>query len=135
MVEGARLESEYTAKPYRGFESLPLRHFSLISQVKRRKSTTVPTLVPTFAAMAVIDTSGRRSFAGVVALGMPIDVDPCLSPLVVEPNSFPEHLNLLNRIHFFSRMSRAATKRLKELISEESSAFTVCENEFIDLQV
>jgi 3-phosphoshikimate 1-carboxyvinyltransferase len=28
VVEGARLESEYTAKPYRGFESLPLRHFS-----------------------------------------------------------------------------------------------------------
>src|SRR4051812_43334204 len=27
VVEGARLESEYTAKPYRGFESLPLRHF------------------------------------------------------------------------------------------------------------
>ena len=26
MVEGARLESVYTAKPYRGFESLPLRH-------------------------------------------------------------------------------------------------------------
>src|SRR4029078_11397790 len=26
VVEGARLESEYTAKPYRGFESLPLRH-------------------------------------------------------------------------------------------------------------
>ncbi len=31
VVEGARLESEYTAKPYRGFESLPLRHFLLIS--------------------------------------------------------------------------------------------------------
>ena len=28
MVEGARLESEYTAKPYRGFESLPLRHLA-----------------------------------------------------------------------------------------------------------
>ncbi len=28
MVEGARLESEYTPKAYRGFESLPLRHFS-----------------------------------------------------------------------------------------------------------
>lgn len=28
VVEGARLESEYTAKPYRGFESLPLRHSS-----------------------------------------------------------------------------------------------------------
>ena len=26
VVEGARLESEYTAKAYRGFESLPLRH-------------------------------------------------------------------------------------------------------------
>ena len=25
MVEGARLESEYTPKAYRGFESLPLR--------------------------------------------------------------------------------------------------------------
>ena len=28
VVEGARLESEYTAKPYRGFESLPLRQSS-----------------------------------------------------------------------------------------------------------
>ena len=28
MVESARLESVYTAKPYRGFESLPLRHFN-----------------------------------------------------------------------------------------------------------
>ena len=26
MVEGARLESVYTVTPYRGFESLPLRH-------------------------------------------------------------------------------------------------------------
>jgi hypothetical protein len=29
VVEGARLESEYTAKPYRGFESLPLRHLTV----------------------------------------------------------------------------------------------------------
>src|SRR6266700_6916809 len=29
VVEGARLESEYTAKPYRGFESLPLRQLPL----------------------------------------------------------------------------------------------------------
>src|SRR3954469_2644935 len=28
VVEGARLESEYTPKAYRGFESLPLRHRS-----------------------------------------------------------------------------------------------------------
>ena len=26
VVEGARLESEYTSKAYRGFESHPLRH-------------------------------------------------------------------------------------------------------------
>ena len=29
MVEGARLESEYAAKPYRGFESLPLRQLEI----------------------------------------------------------------------------------------------------------
>ena len=29
MVEGARLESEYTSKAYRGFESLPLRQLVL----------------------------------------------------------------------------------------------------------
>ena len=29
MVEGARLESEYTSKAYRGFESLPLRHLPI----------------------------------------------------------------------------------------------------------
>ncbi len=28
MVEGARLESVYTPKAYRGFESRPLRHIS-----------------------------------------------------------------------------------------------------------
>src|SRR4051812_33446342 len=28
VVEGARLESEYTPKAYRGFESLPLRHLA-----------------------------------------------------------------------------------------------------------
>ncbi len=30
VVEGARLESEYTPKAYRGFESLPLRQLSVI---------------------------------------------------------------------------------------------------------
>lgn len=29
VVEGARLESEYTPKAYRGFESLPLRHLPI----------------------------------------------------------------------------------------------------------
>src|SRR5436309_2842801 len=32
VVEGARLESEYTAKPYRGFESLPLRHVLIVEK-------------------------------------------------------------------------------------------------------
>ena len=31
VVEGARLESEYTPKAYPGFESLPLRHFLWIA--------------------------------------------------------------------------------------------------------
>ena len=34
VVEGARLESEYTSKAYRGFESLPLRHLILIFMIK-----------------------------------------------------------------------------------------------------
>jgi hypothetical protein len=36
VVEGARLESEYTPKAYRGFESLPLRHpVSTVSPLSR----------------------------------------------------------------------------------------------------
>ena len=47
MVEGARLESEYTPKAYRGFESHPLRH-------------TVPALVSVFRA-----AREPRGFGGV----------------------------------------------------------------------
>jgi hypothetical protein len=36
VVEGARLESEYTPKAYRGFESLPLRHISRVQADRRR---------------------------------------------------------------------------------------------------
>ena len=32
VVEGARLESEYTPKAYPGFESLPLRHLGVLSR-------------------------------------------------------------------------------------------------------
>jgi hypothetical protein len=39
VVEGARLESEYTPKAYRGFESLPLRHL-LIHQCSPRVAET-----------------------------------------------------------------------------------------------
>ncbi len=42
MVEGARLESEYTAKPYRGFESLPLRHSRKSNVWSRHASGIVP---------------------------------------------------------------------------------------------
>ncbi len=38
MVEGARLESVYTPKAYRGFESLPLRHL-VCSSVGYRDQT------------------------------------------------------------------------------------------------
>ncbi len=33
MVEGARLESVYTPKAYRGFESLPLRQNAYLSKI------------------------------------------------------------------------------------------------------
>ena len=37
VVEGARLESVYTVTPYRGFESLLLRHFAgIMSQAQQR---------------------------------------------------------------------------------------------------
>lgn len=32
VVEGARLESVYRSKAYRGFESHPLRHYSIFKQ-------------------------------------------------------------------------------------------------------
>ena len=41
VVEGARLESEYTAKPYRGFESLPLRHLLRQNAVLQPESSCV----------------------------------------------------------------------------------------------
>jgi hypothetical protein len=46
VVEGARLESEYTSKAYRGFESLPLRHHPLNLNPKLRLSRRVPITVP-----------------------------------------------------------------------------------------
>jgi hypothetical protein len=46
VVEGARLESEYTAKPYRGFESLPLRHIPLLSFSFPYGSGNCPLLCP-----------------------------------------------------------------------------------------
>ena len=57
VVEGARLESEYTSKAYRGFESLPLRHPLDLNpklRLSRRVRITVPRkrarLKPTVAA-------------------------------------------------------------------------------------
>ena len=67
MVEGARLESEYTAKPYRGFESLPLRHFGT-------ELGTCPDKVPAYTSMTAISRllfDPMISFASIdlVALG------------------------------------------------------------------
>ena len=66
MVEGARLESEYTAKPYRGFESLPLRHFGSAdiasaepARAIRLAAAIVPSLITT-TGLAVWK-SGRQT--------------------------------------------------------------------------
>ena len=48
MVEGARLESEYTPKAYRGFESLPLRQDPLFLLGKIENAWDLPTALPTF---------------------------------------------------------------------------------------
>src|SRR5678816_4353537 len=52
VVEGARLESEYTAKPYRGFESLPLRHSRKSNVWSRHASGIVP--IVTAAGMPIL---------------------------------------------------------------------------------
>jgi hypothetical protein len=46
VVEGARLESEYTPKAYRGFESLPLRHLSLKNMIFLLVKSTIPIMAP-----------------------------------------------------------------------------------------
>ncbi len=52
VVEGARLESEYTSKAYRGFESLPLRHlpnevsYSIAGFLAHIVAATPPTPAP-----------------------------------------------------------------------------------------
>jgi hypothetical protein len=46
VVEGARLESEYTPKAYRGFESLPLRQIALNLNNNFARSLTVPIMAP-----------------------------------------------------------------------------------------
>ncbi len=62
MVEGARLESEYTAKPYRGFESLPLRHFYCANTrsrfLTRSRSERLETIYSSTALILVMETGG-----------------------------------------------------------------------------
>jgi hypothetical protein len=68
VVEGARLESEYTAKPYRGFESLPLRQPSLklrlasYHRVRRRLSAEA------LAEVGSAESEGEGLSAGVEKL-------------------------------------------------------------------
>ena len=42
VVEGARLESEYTSKAYPGFESLPLRHLTISQGSTKRQEAISP---------------------------------------------------------------------------------------------
>ena len=54
VVEGARLESEYTSKAYPGFESLPLRHFAFFMDRDERLRTP-----KTLYLLGFQDSSGR----------------------------------------------------------------------------
>ena len=65
VVEGARLESEYTSKAYRGFESLPLRQvFDLISFYAplRPKTSAAPAKIT-----AILDAAASLVPDGLVA--------------------------------------------------------------------
>ena len=68
VVEGARLESEYTSKAYRGFESLPLRHpFGEVPEIKGKlsrcgmppnKPAYIPNLVSNLGPVANLPCGG-----------------------------------------------------------------------------
>src|SRR3546814_14030350 len=60
VVEGARLESEYTAKPYRGFESLPLRQLPFLD---RSHPFTDPRFLPILGQSGL--SAGSGPFTGV----------------------------------------------------------------------
>ena len=69
MVEGARLESEYTAKPYRGFESLPLRHFCLYQRRMELRATPSGPLAGIAAIPGDKSCSHRALILGALAEG------------------------------------------------------------------
>ncbi len=69
MVEGARLESEYTAKPYRGFESLPLRHFCFYQRWMDLRATPCGPLAGTAAIPGDKSCSHRALILGALAEG------------------------------------------------------------------
>ena len=64
MVEGARLESVYTAT-YRGFESLPHRHLISKCPIKIDLFLTprYPTCPPAVAGLSIISSQGRNRLA------------------------------------------------------------------------
>src|SRR5438045_8417167 len=83
VVEGARLESEYTAKPYRGFESLPLRQISTLgaAQLDAGVPFVIDVIFP-IAAFAAVHL--REAFDGLDAL----DVFRLLVPkLALDPEA------------------------------------------------
>ena len=66
MVEGARLESVYTSKAYRGFESLPLRHLLYFNDHQRPLANAES---PVFARIILnlVIVHVRRSSRSIVA--------------------------------------------------------------------
>ena len=71
MVEGARLESEYTAKPYRGFESLPLRHHSPAGAVTKKKGARRCRLAPSQPSVVISSRVPAPVAAAEVAAEVP----------------------------------------------------------------
>ena len=68
VVEGARLESEYTSKAYRGFESLPLRQTCLQSHGCEACRCRAAVLLPTRGRRRVDDGSRHNGGSGRVGL-------------------------------------------------------------------
>ncbi len=111
VVESARLESVYTAKPYRGFESLPLRHFLTIFSIhfvlfmgtpapRRRGSfpNTLPAWPPLSRQLAYPVQLARVQFTELSTAARSLQ-----APLVGNPFHFP--------ISFFKKTNQVEGRR------------------------
>jgi hypothetical protein len=73
VVEGARLESEYTPKAYRGFESLPLRQKSLLGDLSRTTTNLYNNGIEPFImfnGFAAVRTNSPQTAANIMTIFM-----------------------------------------------------------------